>query len=125
MDTKALFTIEEMEINKMSIFWLSPLGIQPTYSSELSFVEASHYWFIISYDGCSICFQTSLYRHLKLSQTLGNSMCYCYTSYEMTDPFLWFQLQKNSYCRNWNTPYWSLIVTAGEFKKCNLDVGTL
>ena len=31
----------------------------------------------------------------------------------------------NSYSRNWNTHYWSLIVTAGEFQKCNLDVTTL
>ena len=29
----------------------------------------------------------------------------CYTSYEMTDQFLWFQLQINSYSSNWNTPY--------------------
>ena len=36
-------------------------------------------------------FQTFLYRHLELSQTLENSVCYCYTSYEMTDQFLWFQ----------------------------------
>ena len=28
-----------------------------------------------------------LYRHLKLSLTLENSLCYCYTSYEMTDQF--------------------------------------
>ena len=28
-----------------------------------------------------------LYKHLKLSQTLENSACYCYTSYEMTDNF--------------------------------------
>ena len=39
----------------------------------------------------------------------------------MTDQFLWFQVQKNSYSSNWNTPYKSLIVTAGEFQKCNLD----
>ena len=37
----------------------------------------------------------------------------CYTSYEITDQFLLFQLQMNSY---------SLIVTVGEFLKCNLDV---
>ena len=48
----------------------------------------------------SISFQTFLYRHLKLS------VCYYYTSYEMTDQFLWFQVQMNSYSRNWNTPYW-------------------
>ena len=44
----------------------------------------------------SISFQTFLCRHLKLSLTLENSVCYCYTSYEMTDQFLWFQLQMNS-----------------------------
>ena len=73
----------------------------------------------------SISFQIFLYMHLKLSETLENSVCYCYTSYEMTDQFLGFQLQMNSYSSNWNTPYSSLIVTAGEFQKCNLDVGTL
>ena len=34
-----------------------------------------------------------------------NSVCYCYTSYEMTDQFLWFQVQVNSYSSNWKTPY--------------------
>ena len=28
----------------------------------------------------------------------------------MTDQFLWFQFQKNSYIRNWNTPWLSLLV---------------
>ena len=28
----------------------------------------------------------------------------CYTSYEMTDQFLGFQVQMNSYSSNWNTP---------------------
>ena len=40
----------------------------------------------------------------------------------MTDQFLWFQVQINSYDSNWNTSYENLIVTAGEFQKCNLDV---
>ena len=35
----------------------------------------------------------------------------------MTDQFLLFQVQINSYSRNWNTPYYSLIVTIGEFQK--------
>ena len=35
----------------------------------------------------SISFQTFLYRHLKLSLTLENLVCCCYTSYEMTDQF--------------------------------------
>ena len=34
-----------------------------------------------------------------------NSVCYCYTSFEMTDQCLWFQLQMNTYSSNWNTPY--------------------
>ena len=46
-----------------------------------------------------------LYSHLKLVLTLENTVCYCYTSYEMTDQFLWFQVQINSYSRNQNTPY--------------------
>ena len=45
----------------------------------------------------TISFQTFLYGHLKLLQTLDNSVCYCYISYEMTDQFLWFQVQMNSY----------------------------
>ena len=48
----------------------------------------------------SISFQTFLCRHIKLSQTLENALCYTY--YEMTDQVLWFQLQMNSYSRNWN-----------------------
>ena len=35
----------------------------------------------------SINFQTFLYKHLKLSKTLENSVCYCYTSYKMTEQF--------------------------------------
>ena len=31
----------------------------------------------------------------------------------------------NRYSSNWNTPYYSLIVTAGEFQKWNLDVKTV
>ena len=53
----------------------------------------------------SISFQAFLYRHLKLLLTLENSVCYyCYTSYERTDQFLWFQIQMNCYCSNWNPP---------------------
>ena len=33
------------------------------------------------------------YGHLKFSKTLDNSVCDCYTSYGMTDQFLWFHLQ--------------------------------
>ena len=40
-----------------------------------------------------ISFQTFLYRHLKFSYTLENSVCYCYTCYEMTDQFLWFRFK--------------------------------
>ena len=28
----------------------------------------------------------------------------------------------NSYSSNWNTPYKNLIISAGEFSKCNPDV---
>ena len=53
----------------------------------------------------SISFRTFLYRHLKLAETLENSVGHWYTSYETTDHFLGFQLQMNSYSSNWNTPY--------------------
>ena len=39
----------------------------------------------------------------------------------MTDQFLWFQVQINSYNRNWNTPYKSSIITAGEFQSGRED----
>ena len=52
------------------------------------------------YNVHSISFQTFLYGHLKLSYTLENSVCYCYISYQMTNQFLWFQVQMNSYSRN-------------------------
>ena len=35
---------------------------------------------------------------------IENSLCYCYTPYEMTDQFFWLQVQMNSYSSNWNTP---------------------
>ena len=61
--------------------------------------------FCATYIVHSIRLQAFLYRHLKWSETLENSGCYCYTCYEMTDQFLGFQLQINSYSSNWNTPY--------------------
>ena len=36
-----------------------------------------------------------MYRNLKLSSTLKNSERYWYRSFEMTDQFLWFQVQMN------------------------------
>ena len=39
----------------------------------------------------------------------------------MTNQFSWFQIQMNTYSNNWNIPNKNLIVTAGEFQKCNLD----
>ena len=42
--------------------------------------------------------------------------------YILKDDLPNFRIQMNSSSRNWNTPYLSLIVTAGEFQKCNLDV---
>ena len=35
----------------------------------------------------------------KLSETLEYSVCHCYTSYEMTQQFSWFQVQLNSYSK--------------------------
>ena len=64
--------------------------------------HSMHCWW---YAVPSISFQTFLYRYLTLLYTLENSLCYCYTYYEKTGQFLWFQLQMNSYSRNWNTPY--------------------
>ena len=65
------------------------------------------------------------YGHLKLSETLENSVWYCYTTYEMTGQYFIISNSNEQYSRNWITSYLSLIVTAGEFQKCNLDVGTL
>ena len=50
-------------------------------------------------------FPDFLFIGILKSKTLENSVSYCYTSYEMTDQFLWLQLQMNSYSKNWNKPY--------------------
>ena len=50
-------------------------------------------------------FPDILYKHLKFGLTLENPVYYCYTSYEMTDQFLLFQVHMNIYSSNWNTPY--------------------
>ena len=63
------------------------------------------WWYIYIYVVHLIGLQTFLYWHLKLLLPLENSVCYCYTSYEMTDQFWWFQIQMNSYSSIWNTPY--------------------
>ena len=44
--------------------------------------------FNLNYVVPSIGFQPFLYGNLKLSSTLENLLCYCYTSYEMRDQFL-------------------------------------
>ena len=67
----------------------------------------------------SISFQTFFVWAFKIA--VDSSVCYCYTFYKMTDQFLWFQIQMNSYSSNWNRPYQSLIIKGGEFQKCNLD----
>ena len=41
-------------------------------------------------------FQIFLYRHIKLLKTLENSVCYCYTSYEMTDQFYDFRFKSTA-----------------------------
>ena len=43
------------------------------------------YIYIYIYAMNSISSRTFLYRHLQLSETLENSVCYCYISYERTD----------------------------------------
>ena len=58
------------------------------------FVITGKRWY---YEVPSISLQTFFYRRLNLSETLENSVCYWYTSYEMTDQFLWFHVQMNSY----------------------------
>ena len=93
-----------------------------SYPEELRYIETVCPWMIIYiciyiYVWHSKHFQSFLFRHLELSWTLENSVGYCYTSYEMSDQLLWFQVQSNSYSSYWNTPYWSLIFTAGEFQK--------
>ena len=52
-----------------------------------------------------ISFQSFLFRHLKLSKTLENSVCYYYKFYNKSDQFLSFKVQMNSYSSNWNTLY--------------------
>ena len=78
-------------------------------------LTSNNIWYLVSnhvkrlkrwnYEVHTISFKTFLYRHLKLSYTLENSLCYCYTSYEMTDQFLWFKVKMNSYSSNWNTKH--------------------
>ena len=60
----------------------------------------------------AISVQILSYSYLKLSQTFENSVCYCYTSYEMTDHFSWFQAQMNSYSRNWHS-WWISNIQSG------------
>ena len=122
-----------------SSYWKGSLLVTLDYGRQLyllirsafnKFPDFGIYWFSVLFAwiyiyiyirGCSKSFQTFLYRHLKFLYRHLN----CTGIYEMTDQFSWFQRQMNSYTSNWNTPYWSLIVTAGEFQKCNLDVRTL
>ena len=54
----------------------------------------------------SITFQNFLVQALKIVVDSWKFNMY----YEMTDQFLWFQSQMNSYSRNWNKPYLSRLV---------------
>ena len=58
------------------------------------------YIFIYIYEVRTISFQTFFVWAFKIFVDSWNSLCDCYTSYEMTD-----QVQMNSYSTNWNTPY--------------------
>ena len=63
-----------------------------------------------------------IYTHIRdpiSSQTFENSLCYCYTSYEMISGSKEQLQQQMEYTLQ------NLIVIAGEFQKCNLDVRTL
>ena len=84
--------------------WFANSMVSLTWSLE-SCKEIPKQHNYLKYVVNSISFQTIIYRHLELSKTLENSVCYCYTSYEMTDQFLWFLIQMNNYSSNWNTPY--------------------
>ena len=102
-------------IFQLKVYFIDPMQYIYLHFFEKfeSCIDVSWYHAIVTqwchvkqlYMELSKCFQTFLYRHLKLSLTFENSLCYCYTSYEMTDQFLWFQVQMNSYSRNRNTPY--------------------
>ena len=65
-----------------------PFGMKHKFKKELDKMSKMGIIKLASYVVPSISFQTFLDRHLKLSYTLENSVCYCYTSYEMTDKFL-------------------------------------
>ena len=54
--------------------------------------EINHYHMGYIYEVNTISFQTFFVWYFKFSKTLENSQCYCYTSYEMTDQILWFQV---------------------------------
>ena len=60
------------------------------FNAKSIFIEGQYRYYLThdwkirdTYVVHSISVQTFLYKHLKLSKTLDNSGCYCYTSYEM------------------------------------------
>ncbi len=68
---------------------------------EFIFISWNYiYIYICIYEVHTVSLQTFIVGYLKLSYTLENAICYCYTYYEMKDSFLWFQVQMKS--RNWN-----------------------
>ena len=72
--------------NQFLMYVCMYLSIYLSFSFHFNLLQSVHY--------IRGVFNTTLilYRHLKLSKTLENSVCYCYTSYEMTEQFLFFQV---------------------------------
>ena len=101
-----------------------------TYTHKHTHTHHTHhthiYIYIYIYVVPSLSFKIFFVLALKYCRSLSKIQ-YVIAEHVMRwlDPLLRFQVQINSYSRNWNTPYGSLIVTAGEFQKCNLDGKTL
>ena len=75
-----------------------------TFDPQVSIIQ--HAWFFSTKKN-SYSFFYSFFVSYEVRTISFNIffVCYCYTYYEMTGQFLWFQLQMNSYSSNWNTPY--------------------
>ena len=89
----------------LSVCWMRKVWNPGSQAQQIYIYIYIYIYILYIYVVNSISFQTFLYEHLKLTKTLENSVWYCYTTYEMTDQFLWFQVQRNSYSSNWNAPY--------------------
>ena len=92
---------------------------------DLNLCRCVHFlWAYSTYVVYSISFRTFFGQAFKIVETLENSVCYCYTSYKMTDQFLWFQVQMNSPTKAWLSQlvnFRNAIWTWGHFRRaiCN------